>query len=85
MKFTLIRRYETATNENILQTRGYGKWKFYTYNPAVSIGTFEGVLHVSKDFHCVYKDNSNCLFNVPSQNVAFAVNLSLVKDFEIEK
>lgn len=73
-----------ALTENNLQSRGYGKWKFYTYNPPVSIGTFEGTLMLNKDFHCVFKENNNFLFNIPSQNVAFVINLNLVKDYSIE-
>lgn len=73
-----------AVIENSSQTRGFGKWKFYTYNPPISIGVFEGLLNVSKDFHCVLKDTNNCLFNIPSQNVAFVINLNLVKDYQIE-
>lgn len=73
-----------ANTDNSSQSRGYGKWKFYAYNPSVNIGVFEGTLHVSKDFHCVYKDNANCSFNIPSQNVAFVINILTSKDFQIE-
>lgn len=73
-----------ATIDNTSQSRGFGKWKFTTYSPAVSIGPFEGNLFISKDFHAVMKDTTNCIFNVPSQNVAFVVNLNLVKDYIIE-
>ena len=74
-----------AVIENNWQTRGHGKWMFFTYNPPISIGTFEGTLFVSKDFHYVSKDNSNFLFNIPSQNVAFVINTTLVKDYKIEE
>lgn len=73
-----------SIDNNSLQTRGFGKWKFYTYNPPICIGVFEGNLFVSKDFHSVLKDSNNCIFNVPSQNVAFVINTSLAKDYTIE-
>lgn len=51
-----------------------------TYNPGKCIGPIEGYLIVGKDFHIVYKDERNtiCLFNVPSQNVAFVLNQKFV-------
>lgn len=73
-----------ATIDNNTQNRGFGKWIFFTYNPPISVGDFEGNLVVSKDFHTVFKDNSNCVFNIPSQNVAFVINLNLKKDYKIE-
>jgi hypothetical protein len=73
-----------AQIENNSQNRGMGKWKFFTYNPAISIGIFEGNLFISKDFHSVFKDNANCIFNIPSQNVAFVINLNMIKDYKIE-
>jgi hypothetical protein len=76
-----------AIIDNNSQNRGIGKWKIHTYNPAVSIGTIEGVLIVNKDFHIIYKDEkmTSCLFNVPSQNVAFVVNEALVSNYKIDK
>jgi hypothetical protein len=75
-----------ATIENNSQNRGFGKWKIFTYNPSVSISTIEGMLVVNKDFHVIFKDEkfNGCLFNVPSQNVAFVINEQLVTDFKIE-
>jgi len=66
-----------ATVDNNSQNRGNGKWKIQTYNPSALIGPIEGVLIVNKDFYTIYKDEKMviCLFNVPSQNVAFAYNL----------
>jgi hypothetical protein len=51
------------------------------------IGHIEGVLIVNKDFYTIYKDEKMtvCLFNVPSQNVAFAYNEIHVQDLKIEK
>ena len=75
-----------AIIENNSQNRGLGKWKIFTYNPSVSISTIEGVLVVNKDFHVIFKDEkfNGCLFNVPSQNVAFVINEQLVTNFKIE-
>ena len=76
-----------AVIDNNSQNRGNGKWKIHTYNPAVSIGAIEGVLIVNKDFHIIYKDEkmTSCLFNVPSQNVAFVINEALVSNYKIDK
>jgi hypothetical protein len=70
-----------AIVDNNSQNRGNGKWKIHTYNPSTSIGPIEGILVVGKDFHIIYKDEKMtiCLFNVPSQNVAFAVNENFVQ------
>lgn len=75
-----------AIIENNSQNRGFGKWRIFTYNPSVSISTFEGILIVNKDFHVVFKDEklNGCLFNVPSQNVAFVINEHLVNNFKID-
>lgn len=73
-----------SIDSNSTQSRGFGKWKFYTYNPPICIGTFEGQLNVSKDFHIILKDSNNCIFNIPSQNVAFVINTNLAKDYIIE-
>ena len=73
-----------SIDNNSSQSRGFGKWKFYTYNPPICIGVFEGILNLNKDFHCVQKDTNNCIFNIPSQNVAFVINTSLAKDYTIE-
>lgn len=80
----MMRGEKMAISDNNQLTRGYGKWKFFTYNPPISIGVFEGTLAVSKEFHSVYKDTNNFLFNIPSQNVAFVINLNLVKEYTIE-
>jgi hypothetical protein len=49
------------------------------------LGPIEGVLLVNKDFYTIYKDEKMtiCLFNVPSQNVAFAYNEIHVQDLII--
>lgn len=75
-----------AIIDNNSQNRGYGKWKIQTYNPCNLIGPIEGSLLVNKDFYTVYKDEklSVCLFNVPSQNVAFAYNEFHVQDLNIK-
>jgi hypothetical protein len=51
------------------------------------IGPIEGYLTVGKDFHIIFKDerNSICLFNVPSQNVAFVLNSKFVSDEVVGK
>ena len=69
------------------QNRGLGQWRIYTYNPGTNVGPIKGYLVVGKDFHIVYKDerNSVCLFNVPSQNVAFVINQKFVSDSIIGK
>lgn len=74
-----------ATIENNIQSRGFGKWKIFTYNPSSSIGVLEGYLIVNKDFHVIFKDEkcTNCIFNVPSQNVAFIINENLIKNYEV--
>ena len=76
-----------AVIDNNSQNRGFGKWKIQTYNPNTLIGHIEGVLIVNKDFYTIYKDEKMtvCLFNVPSQNVAFAYNEIPVQDLKIEK
>lgn len=76
-----------AIIDNNSHNRGNGKWKIQTYNPAVSINVIEGILIVNKDFHTIYKDEKliNCLFNVPSQNVAFVINEALVTNYKIDK
>ncbi len=76
-----------AIIDNNSQNRGLGRWRIFIYNPSSSIGTFDGYLIVNKDFHIIYKDEKflNCIFNVPSQNVAFAINENLSKDYKIEK
>ena len=76
-----------ALVENNSQNRGMGKWKIHTYNPLASVGPIEGVLLVNKDFYIIYKDEkmTQCLFNVPSQNVAFTINENLVQNFQIVK
>ncbi len=68
-----------ALQDNTLN-RGLGQWVITTYNPGKCIGPIEGYLIVGKDFHIVYKDERNtiCLFNVPSQNVAFVLNQKFV-------
>ena len=75
-----------AIIDNNSQNRGHGKWKIQTYNPSNLIGPIEGSLLVNKDFYTVYKDEklSVCLFNVPSQNVAFAYNEFHVQDLNIK-
>ena len=76
-----------AIIDNNSQNRGYGKWKITTYTPAVSICHIEGTLIVNKDFHIIYKDEKMnvCLFNVPSQNVAFVINEAMVSGVKIVK
>ncbi len=76
-----------AIIDNNSQNRGYGNWKISTYNPAVMLGPFVGHLVVNKDFYIIYKDEkmTSCLFNVPSQNVAYAYNEFLVPVVKIEK
>jgi hypothetical protein len=76
-----------AIVDNNSQNRGIGKWKISTYNPSTVIGPVDGCLIVSKDFYVIYKDEKMniCLFNVPSQNVAFAYNELLVPNLKIEK
>lgn len=75
-----------ATIDNNSQNRGMGKWKIHTYNPSVLLGAIEGCLVVNKDFYVIYKDEKMnlCLFNSPSQNIAFAYNESFVKDIKEE-
>ena len=75
-----------AIIDNNSQIRGLGKWKIFTYNPSVSISTIEGILVVSKDFHIIYKDEKmiNCVFNVPSQNVAFVINETFASNLKID-
>jgi hypothetical protein len=70
------RTYNMGSGDNILNNRGTGNWEIYTYNPNQSIGIFEGVLVVGKDFHAVFADESMtvCLVNVASQNVAYVIN-----------
>jgi hypothetical protein len=65
-----------GSGDNTLNNRGEGEWEIFTYNPNRSIGIFEGILVVGKDFHAVYADESmqTCLVNVASQNVAYAIN-----------
>jgi hypothetical protein len=65
-----------ALNDSSIQNRGLGKWKIYTYNPGTCVGGIDGILIVGKDFHVIYKDEKMnvCLFNIPSQNVAFVIN-----------
>jgi hypothetical protein len=76
-----------AIIDNNSQNRGHGKWKIQTYNPSNLIGPIEGSLLVNKDFYTVYKDEKMtiCLFNVPSQNVAFAYNENHVQNLDISK
>lgn len=76
-----------AVVDNNSQNRGVGKWKVQTYNPTALIGPIDGVLIVNKDFYTIFKDEKmvNCLFNVPSQNVAFAYNEIHVQDLIISK
>ena len=75
-----------AIIDNNSQNRGHGKWKIQTYNPSNLIGPIEGSLLVNKDFYTVYKDEKMtiCIFNVPSQNVAFAYNEFNVQDLNIK-
>ena len=75
-----------AIIDNNSQNRGHVKWKIQTYNPSNLIGPIEGSLLVNKDFYTVYKDEKMtiCLFNVPSQNVAFAYNEFHVQDLNIK-
>jgi hypothetical protein len=89
LKYKVIyykRGYFMAIIENNSQSRGFGKWKIFTYNPSVSINSIEGFLVVNKDFHVIFKDEkfSGCLFNVPSQNVAFVINDNLVNNYKID-
>jgi hypothetical protein len=76
-----------AINDNNSQNRGMGKWKVYTYTPSTEIGPIEGILVVGKDFHIIYRDEKMnvCLFNVPSQNVAFAINEAMVSGVKVVK
>lgn len=76
-----------AIVDNNSQNRGIGKWNIQTYNPSASIGPIEGVLLVNKEFYTIYKDEKMnvCLFNVPSQNVAFAYNEFHVQNLNIQK
>jgi hypothetical protein len=71
-----------AIQDMTTQHRGLGQWTVTTYNPNIVIGPIEGYLTVGKDFHIIFKDerNSICLFNVPSQNVAFVLNSKFVSD-----
>jgi hypothetical protein len=64
--------------DNTLQNRGEGNWDIVTYNPGNSIGSFQGILVVGKDFHVVWKDEqmTECVVNVPSQNVAYVINVA---------
>jgi hypothetical protein len=59
------------------QNRGKGNWQIHLYNPSEKIGPISGTLIVGKDFHVVYADDrlTMCLANVPSQNVAYVLNL----------
>jgi hypothetical protein len=76
-----------AIVDNNSQNRGFGKWNIHTYNPSAAIGPIEGVLIVNKEFYTIYKDEKMvvCLFNVPSQNVAFAYNEIHVQNLNITK
>ena len=76
-----------AINDNNSQNRGMGKWKVYTYTPSTKIGPIEGILVVGKDFHIIYRDEKMtvCLFNVPSQNVAFVINEAMVSGVKVVK
>ena len=76
-----------AAIDNNSQNRGNGKWKIQTYKPSALIGPIEGVLIVNKDFYTIFKDEKMviCLFNVPSQNVAFAYNEIHVQNLDISK
>jgi hypothetical protein len=76
-----------AAIDNNSQNRGNGQWKSQTYNPSALIGPIEGVLIVNKDFYTIFKDEKMviCLFNVPSQNVAFAYNEIHVQNLDISK
>ena len=76
-----------AAIDNNSQNRGNGKRKIQTYNPSALIGPIEGVLIVNKDFYTIFKDEKMviCLFNVPSQNVAFAYNEIHVQNLDISK
>ena len=76
-----------AAIDNNSQNRGNGKWKIQTSNPSALIGPIEGVLIVNKDFYTIFKDEKMviCLFNVPSQNVAFAYNEIHVQNLDISK
>ena len=76
-----------AIIDNNSQNRGMGLWKIQTYNPSNLVGPIEGILIVNKDFYTIYKDEKMtvCLFNVPSQNVAFAYNESHIQNIIIVK
>jgi hypothetical protein len=58
------------------QNRGRGNWSVHLYNPDALIGPFHGILIVGKDFHVIYSDEklSQCLANIPSQNVSYVLN-----------
>ena len=76
-----------AIIDNNSQNRGMGKWRVHTYNPSIEIGPIEGILVVGKDFHIIFKDEKMnvCLFNVPSQNVAFVINEAMVPGVKVVK
>ena len=67
--------------ENYLQDKGNGNWIIGIYNPLKDIGPFVGILEVGKDFHCVKNSKGDCVVNIPSQNVAYCVNMNIAKDY----
>lgn len=66
-----------GANDNLINPRGEGIWDIVVYQPADEvIKGIKGFLFVGKDFHIIYAEENmqHCLVNVPSQNVAYAIN-----------
>lgn len=61
--------------ENMVNDRKFGNWFFTLYAPEGSkIPWQKGRLQITKDFHWVETKDGTCVFNVPSQNVAYVIN-----------
>ena len=66
--------------DNSITDRGNGLWVFALYKPEeFEIGPFDGALYVSKDFHSVQREDGKYVVNIPSQNVAYAVDANYYK------
>ena len=80
------------TESNFMINRGFGKWQFWLYNYGIGgdkvtkemtgIGPLEGMLEASKDWHDVKSSSGKVLVHVPSQNVAYVVNMLDEEDEE---
>lgn len=66
--------------DNSVRNEGYGKWHIQTYQPESQngVGPYEGVLLIDSKLYII-KQNDNLdttIAVVPSQNVAYVVNVN---------